>query len=547
MADGQKERIWGFVVKHMAVTHDVEEGVVMHFAASMGRTHNVDLPVHLLTDKRQLAITMSKFGAPVTPTQEKGFGFLMERWHQEMTAAKSVRTSIAKLGWSNDKSAFSTGTKVFRADKTEETISKQGGFKQAYTTHGDMAPWKTAQDYVLAQEDRHDLHTVLATGYAAPLMVFTEQHCGILSIVSAESGLGKTTAMKLAQGIWADPIRAMHSMQDTENSVNSKLGFSNTLPAYWDEVRTYEGKTDFIKTLFQFSQGREKTRLSANSKLMSAGEWTTLITLSSNEHIAEFIEDANQGTDASRYRIFEIEALPHAQQDAAAAVAVFRATKGHYGHAGQVYGRWLAQNADYVKNLVSKVTSRYMTSMKATHQERFWVATVSCLLAGSMLAKKLGLADFDVNSLDKYLKEEFRAQRRHTSILTATQVGSKSAEAVLQEYILKVGDQTICTATAPKPRCGPPDIVRMPSRSPIVAQKCEEEGELRLEISAFRAWLRQNGHTPGRIMNKLVEQFPWVEKRRLKLTTAIGTQTTPVPALVLHLGAAGMLAEEEDD
>ena len=134
-------------------------------------------------------------------------------------------------------------------------------------------------------------------------MRFTEQHGGILSIVSSESGRGKTTAMKIAQGIWADPIRAMHTMQDTENSVNSKLGFSNTLPAYWDEVRTYEGKGDFVKTLFQFSQGREKTRLTSSSKLMSAGEWTTLITMSSNEHIAEYIEDSDTSTDASRYRL----------------------------------------------------------------------------------------------------------------------------------------------------------------------------------------------------------------------------------------------------
>ena len=544
--DGAKERIWGFNIKGMALTHDVEEGVVMHFNAKMGRSHGVDLPVHLLADKRQLATLMSKFGAPVTPTQSKGFEFLMERWHAEMTAARKVRTSISKLGWSADRAAFSTGTRVFRADKTEETVSKQGGFKQAYDVEGRIEPWRAAQDYVLNQPDRQDLHTVLATGYAAPLMVFTEQHCGIISIVSAESGLGKTTAMKIAQGIWADPIRAMHSMQDTENSVNSKLGFSNSLPAYWDEVRTYDGKQDFIKTLFQFSQGREKTRLSANSRLMSAGEWTTLITLSSNEHIAEFIEDSNTGSDAPRYRIFEIEALPHASADAEAAQAIFRATKGHYGHAGLVYGKWLAEHANYVKSVIDKVTSRYMQDMKATHQERFWVATCSCILAGAMIAKKLELADFDVKSLDKYLKKEFRAQRRHTSTLTATQVGAKSAESVLQEYILKVGDQTICTATAPKPKCGAPDIIRMPSRSPIVAQKCEEEGELRLEIGAFRAWLRQSGHAPGRVINGLEQKFPWIEKRRLKLTTSIGTQTTPVPALVLHLSAAGMLAEKED-
>jgi hypothetical protein len=74
-----------------------------------------------------------------------------------------------------------------------------------------------------------------------------------------------------------------------------------------------------------------------------------------------------------------------------------------YGHAGIPYIQYIIANIESVQALMSQVQSKIDTAAGLTAENRFWSAGAAATLTGVLIAKKLGLVNYDTNKLFKYI------------------------------------------------------------------------------------------------------------------------------------------------
>jgi hypothetical protein len=121
----------------------------------------------------------------------------LQRTKREMKAAT--------YGWTDDQTGF-TFDKTTYYDTGPVVAFRGASFDPKYSKKGDLQPWKDTLPLVYGNLP---LEVVVASSFGAPLTALLGTTSCILSIHSALSGVGKSTAMKIAQAVWGDPITGM--------------------------------------------------------------------------------------------------------------------------------------------------------------------------------------------------------------------------------------------------------------------------------------------------------------------------------------------------
>ena len=80
------------------------------------------------------------------------------------------------------------------------------------------------------------LEILVASAFAAPLVSLMVPYSRSCPSIPQLAPTAKTTAISLAQAVWAQPEK-MSQIQDTTNSVMGKLAALRHLPLYWDELK----------------------------------------------------------------------------------------------------------------------------------------------------------------------------------------------------------------------------------------------------------------------------------------------------------------------
>lgn len=445
-------------------------------------------------DSAALCDALGRAGQLFNPHELKHYKEFIVAWVRKLQQAGSVQKMIRHFGWvqSGKRGGFAAGDHVFWDDGScDTTMRTDDALTRQYFAMGSREPWQAACDLVVAQ-GRQEFNAVIASAFAAPLMQFVGVHGALLSIVSRESGTGKSTALQIAQGVWGSPQEGINALNDTPNSVVRKLGTLKNLPAYWDELRMKEDVRNFVKLVFQLAQGKEKSRLTSSSTMHSMGTWSTLITVASNEPILDHVAQIVHGSDAGVARVFELTcgAAPPTSTSLSDAMSVFNKLKNNYGHAGLVYAQYLAENAHAVEQLVESNRDKLSKALNVTSAERFRLSIVTALITGAQLAKKLGLVQFDMPALTKFLLAEFRS----LGVRGQEEMAADSAVTRLQEYINTFADSKLVTKSslslgAPGRHTGT-TVTEIPKKLPLRFRIHEAPTEVAIAIDAthFGAW-----------------------------------------------------------
>jgi hypothetical protein len=72
--------------------------------------------------------------------------------------------------------------------------------------------------------------------FGAPLMYLTQYRGGIYNLMSNQSGVGKSTALMVANSIWGHPVDLMLQKDDTYNARIHRMGVLQHLPITIDEI-----------------------------------------------------------------------------------------------------------------------------------------------------------------------------------------------------------------------------------------------------------------------------------------------------------------------
>jgi len=71
----------------------------------------------------------------------------------------------------------------------------------------------------------------------------------------------------------------------------------------------------------------------------------------------------------------------------------------NYGHAGEVYATWLVNNLEEAVTTVHGIQAKIDRELSLTQRERCWSANVAANIAGGLIAKQLGLIDWDMKAI----------------------------------------------------------------------------------------------------------------------------------------------------
>ena len=465
-------------------------------------------------------------GLYINPKNHQAARDFLVSWVSHLQTTKKTASSHT-FGWTKDGRGFVFDDKLYGEDKTD-IVHRGKHTDPNFTVQGELKPWQDAMQLVYGSPS---LEATVATAFAAPLVKLVGSASLVMSVFSRDSGIGKSTAMMLGQGVWGDPRTGMSTLADTSNSMMKKIADLKSLPIYWDELRTRDQLQKVIDIVFQVTQGKGKARLTRDVTQQDAPSFTTMFVVASNYGIRDTVYAQTEATEAGGLRVFEIEARPFSRQfDNRQANKLVIQVETNYGAPGAKYAEWLARN----KSLAQQVLDKVGADMHARHQfaakERYWRMTMETILVGATLANHCGLTRFDIPALSAFLDDVLARQRSemksqdYSTLATAADV-----RGVLTEMItsLRSSRSLLVTDVIPTTTMGKPRPVTLVfPMSPdqlgdVWAQVGDKDGRMRVRRRPFNEWLRDHHYNPRQIIDGLKTFYMVLESK-----TTIGAGVT---------------------
>jgi hypothetical protein len=368
-------------------------------------------------DKLTCARVMANHGINVN--NQKAYNF-MQSYMTELRNRDKMVVDIPSLGWHQHHgvvgfaydSKFVSSIEETKCQRLPPDQGKIGAF-------GSDEPWRELAKIVLDPR-RPDLAVIAASGFASPLLHFTGQRGVIVGGWSGGSGIGKTTALSLAQGVWGSPT-GMSGLDDTLNFVMAKAAMLNCLPLCYDEIKTMAQVNNLSDLIHNLTRGVEKGRLSSRGEMKPTRTWETQITFCANQCMSASVAERHKGTLAGLYRMFEFECLSNLSTTHSSG-KVARMTQDlctNFGVIGRLYADYLGKNYSDVAKFVIGEHEKYHTFVSGTQEERYWSAVLATIMSGAQFANYLGFADFPIDEMETFLLTHFVRMRKDQGRSTA--------------------------------------------------------------------------------------------------------------------------------
>jgi hypothetical protein len=478
-------------------------------------------------DMHGLRKELADKGCACGPKEIGHWNALMDTWLRQVQKSRAVGKSVSRMGWIEERregkvitTGFTAGDTSYTKDGKKHTDLRISAENKEIARHfipdGDFEIWKEAADF-LADQNNPAFTAVLASAFAAPLFGYTAMSGAMITIVSTESGLGKSSALQTAQAVWGHPKVGMNSISDTENSIIAKTAFLKNLPIYWDEIRGDTALDNFHRIAFQLTQGKSKARMNAHAELREVLNWHTIVIGASNESIFDHMAHRGGASNAASARTLEIEVEPFDDPTRAARNAMFGRLDSNHGHAGQLYAAYIATRQPAIADYVRKLYERIYTEWGFTEGERYWCATIASLLAGASLAKKAGIVNIDIKTLSQFLRDRVYILRARTGHA----LSNTSAREVVIAYLQQFQDGLLIIDQFPqKGRHAQNPVVKSPPKNKLMMVKAGDT--YRFRAKDFGQWLKTSQKmTLSSIWKQMVKELDATET-----TTFLGLKDT---------------------
>jgi hypothetical protein len=337
----------------------------------------------------------------------------MTDW-QTMVREAMTATTEARFGWVKEDgiiTGFSYGGVVY----DQNGASPSGSSDPNYTPRGSLAAWKDAAN-IFVGKGCIEMETLMAGAFAAPLVEFTSVSGVVVFGRTAGSGYGKSASLETAASVWGDRTSTVIT-DGTQNATMDSIFSANNLPVIYDEFvpatrNISAAARRFAELVVQISSGREKRALTRGRQQMPRRTSRTMLLAAANASLSEAA--SGNDSDAQAVRVFEFEmsdAVRRIVRLPSETAAARLAMDQNFGRAGEKYAAFLGKNHEHVRQMVSEMEDWFFAQVSGTGTDRFWQSAAATLYVGATISKKLGLIDFDILSMRKFLVEQIRKQR----------------------------------------------------------------------------------------------------------------------------------------
>ena len=375
------------------------------------------VPLSSVTSRDEFRKVISTNGIVVALKKVEKLMTYTNRWIDELQLTSASDEAHLQFGWTNnDMQEFVLGDTLVRAHGTDYNppSSKTAGLFPAFVPAGSEEEYLEILRFY--NKPRFEMHQfILGTGFGSILMPMTGQNCMGLHLFGG-SGVGKTTAMRAALGIYGNVEKLMNAPQDTDSSRMNRAEVMKNVPLSADEMTNITPAFASSYT-YELSGGRQKNRMSSNSNAerYRGDPWQLIAVSSANSSIWQLLQKDKEFPEAEMLRMLELivdkslsDPSIKPQTD-----KLFTAITRNYGWVGIRYIQYVIQNKDAIQKTLENMIERVDKAAGLVQEHRFWTAGVSASLVGLLCAKKIGLIEYDLKATFNWIVEQLISRRKH--------------------------------------------------------------------------------------------------------------------------------------
>jgi hypothetical protein len=403
-----------YVVKRMK---DPEIGEVALFRLHLPHdgVREFSISTASISAKDELRKQLAHQGVVAHHKQYENLASFVVSFVKNLQYVKKAETMRTQFGWADGDSKFILGDREITKDGVFYSPPSSTNKDAAEKIHvkGDFDKWKEVFNlYALPGMEPHAFAAL--TAFGSPLLKFTGLEGAIINIISPESGSGKSTALYMCNSVSGMPKELTSMFKDTFNAKIHRLGVMNNLANTIDEITNMSGM-EFSDLSYSISQGRGKDKMngSTNTLRVNNTKWQGISLCSSNASFYEKLGVSKSTPDGESMRLLEYRVDHNNLISMAHGKQMFdHQLRDNYGHAMEVYAQWLVNNKEEAVDLMRQVQARIDKEIQFTQRERFWSGVAACNIAGGLIAKSLGLHDFDMKAVYEWLKHMLSDMRQ---------------------------------------------------------------------------------------------------------------------------------------
>ena len=410
---------------------EIGEAIVMRLHLPKDGVREFTIPLTAVTSKEELRKQLSMQGIAVTRTDE-----LMKyttTWVNELQSQSEADEARRQFGWVDDElTGFVVGKEEIQADriKSNPPSTATTGMFRYFEPRGTLEGWKKTASFY--NREHFELHQfVVGTSFGSPLVALTPINAVTLHLHGL-TGVGKTTAMKTGLALWGDPSELITDRYDTLNHRMNRGEVYHSLPLYMDELTEMKGP-EFSSLAYQLTGGKQRGRMSANSNVerQRGKPWRLICVSSANASMIEKISMVKSMPTAEAQRVLEcrVKNLKSILKDKTETDRLAEEVNVNYGHAGKIYIQYVMNNLEEVRKLLRQVQISVDQKAKLSAENRFWSVLVSCTMTGLIIAKRIGLVDYDIKNLFAWAVDLLKSNKYSVNDM------SISIEDTLNDYI----------------------------------------------------------------------------------------------------------------
>lgn len=491
--------------------------------------HEFTLPMTAVVVKEKLREGIAHHGVVTTGKQIDLLAHYVAASLKNMQFERKAEIMRTQFGWADKDSKFILG---------EREITKDGVFysppsnvtkdvAQFIHARGTLEKWQEVFNmYNLPGLEPHAFAAL--TGFGSPLLKFTGLEGAIINVIHPESGSGKSTTLYMCNSVMGHPKRLGSIWKDTVNAKIQLLGIMNNLANTIDEI-TNTTPAEFSELAYSITQGRGKNRVKnhANEMRVNNTSWQGISLASANASFYEKLGSLKTTPDGEMMRLLEYQIGPNTLIDPTRGKQLFdHQLMDNYGHAGEVYVQWLVNNLEEARDLLKKVQARIDKHLQIAQKERFWSAVAACNITGGLIAKNLGLIDYDMKRIYDWLVGLLAMMRKDVDIPEST------PQSILGTFInLHLSSHALVVNGEADAKTGLTSLPLMEPKGELILRYEPDNKMLYVPASVFKKFCVERQSNYKATLHSLAADKVFIEPVNKRMSTGMKISSPPIRAL----------------
>jgi len=398
---------------------ELGDGVIMRLHLPFDGVREFDVPLTAVTSKEEFRKYLSKHGVATSRVEN-----LMDyaiKWINKLEYTAAADSARRQFGWTDKElTCFALGRTLVYQDRFETNPPSKttAPLFDMFEPRGSLDKWKELMRFYNRPGLEAYQYTV-GLGFGSVLMAMTPINGTVFHLHSKISGAGKTTAMYAAASAWADPKRYVLQAEDTQNSKMMRAETLRDLPLFFDELTNIDPKTA-SDMLYQIPAGMQKNRMArdGNTERYRGEPWRLICVTTANTSLIARVSMYKEGPKAELQRVLESPQKKYMFETKEETDQFSDSLSQNYGHAGTIFLQHVMRNTESVRTMLKKVQRELDIHAGLEAENRFWSVQAACGITALMICKKIGLLNYDINTIAKWAVETMQAAKSADAILS---------------------------------------------------------------------------------------------------------------------------------